>query len=90
MGQKTRAGSAALDRPGRKWRLDDLIAIRTQAMRGRTIRFTTKRPGMYSSSSVFGGKTIHLDRFLVRLTLGDGSAACRHMDRSHPALSTVS
>ena len=52
MRQKSGAGSAPLDGP--RWqRLPDIsLSQQAQAMRGRTIRFTTNRPGTYSSSSV--------------------------------------
>ena len=51
MGEQPRAGSATLDRPRWQRRPGEAVAAGA-ARRGRTIRFTTNRPGTYSSSSV--------------------------------------
>ena len=52
MGQKARTMAAALDGAGGQRCLDEPLASHEQVSRGRTIRFTMKRPGTYSSSSV--------------------------------------
>ena len=52
MGEQAGTGAAALDGPRRQRRLARSARSRCRPAAGRTIRFTTKRPGTYSSSSV--------------------------------------
>lgn len=51
MGQQARSGATTLDRARRQRGLHEPFANQAQVSRGRTIRFTMKRPGTYSSSS---------------------------------------
>ncbi len=59
MRQQARAGPTALDGARRQWGLDNRVKSHpAQALRDRTNRFKTKRPGTYSSFSVISSPSV--------------------------------